>query len=113
MVLAGSCDFGRAMTLVSASSVQVGSCVQSITGREEVVASEQVEGYGIYTIVTKASLVVVNGIVASPFAGNHAAANAYYNIHRAVYEVAPWLLQMQWLKNANVAFGAIVDSFSA
>ena len=92
MVLAGSCDFTHDMALVNAASLQVGSCVQSITGREEVVASEQVEGHGIYIIVTKASLVVVNGIVASP-------------LHR--------LLRMQWVMNANVAFGAIVDFFSA
>ena len=49
---------------------------------------------GVYTIVTDKSddLVVVNGIVASPFAVNHAVANAVYNVHRVFYSVAPKLV---------------------
>ena len=49
---------------------------------------------GVYTIVTDKAddLVVVNGIVASPFAVNHAVANAVYNVHRVLYGVAPKLV---------------------
>ena len=49
---------------------------------------------GVYTIVTDKAddLVIVNGIVASPFAVNHAVANAVYNVHRVLYSVAPKLV---------------------
>ena len=112
MILAGACNAALPLALIKAEDVKVGSCVQSVDGREEVVSHELVQGFGIYTFITQENLVVVNGIVASPFADNHAVATAFYNIHRAIYVVAPSLLQSDWVKKATLAFGSIVFSFS-
>jgi predicted extracellular nuclease len=98
-------------SLAQASSVQVGSCVQTVTGAEKVSAISEVQGQGVYSVVTKEAMVVVNGIVASPFARNHAAAHAWYNIVRAVYSVAPAMFQNNWVKNANLLFGNVAASF--
>jgi hypothetical protein len=58
---------------------------------EKVSAVETVRGQGLYTIVTKDEYLVVNGIIASPFAYNHMVANLFYNIHRFVYAFVPTL----------------------
>ena len=45
-----------------------------------------IPGHGIYTIITMERLLVVNGIVATPFGGiNPTLANMYYNLHRLMY----------------------------
>jgi hypothetical protein len=76
--------------LVTAASLKVGNCIQTVAGDDEVVSNVQVAGKGVYTVVTKEDgLLIINGIVASPFAVNHAVGNAYYMLHRAIYSVAP------------------------
>ena len=62
---------------------------------------ETVQGKGLYTVVTKEEYVVVNGIIASPFAANHMLANLYYNLHRFVYSSAPSFLTYPALYFAN------------
>ena len=62
---------------------------------------ETVHGKGLYTVVTKEEYVVVNGIIASPFAANHMLANLYYNFHRLVYASAPSFLSNPSLHLAN------------
>jgi hypothetical protein len=68
---------------------------------EEVSGVETVQGQGLYTIVTGEEYVVVNGIIASPFAFNHMVANFYYNIHRFVYACVPVLLTSRVFRSAN------------
>jgi len=42
-----------------------------------------VAGKGVYTAIPMVDLLVVNGIVATPFGGvNPTLANVYYNLHR-------------------------------
>jgi hypothetical protein len=69
---------------------------------------DYITGKGIYTVVTVNEFVVVNGIIASPFAGNHAAANAFYNIHRLLFSTVPWLLDLNVVKRANEIFGMLI-----
>jgi hypothetical protein len=45
--------------------------------------------------------VVVNGIIASPFAVNHMMANMYYDMHRFLYSSAPVLLNISLLRSMN------------
>jgi len=85
---AGACSLAS-LPLARAADVQVGDCVQTTEGVSRVVSNNVVSDEGIYTIVTNADFVVVNGVVASPFAVNHAVANFMYGIHRMVYAVAP------------------------
>ena len=97
-------------SLMAASAVQAGDCLRTVDGAEKVVSVSVVDGQGVYSLVTKEEFVVVNGVVASPFAGNHAAAHAFYNIHRLLYTLAPAVLAADWMKKANEVFGAIAHS---
>ena len=82
---AGACG-STSLPYASASSVVVGDCVQTVTGRERVVSVSTVEGKGIYTVIATEELLVVNGIVATPYGGvNPTLADMYYNIHRCIY----------------------------
>jgi Hint module len=84
---AGICDSdsssdSKRLPLKSAKDVSVGECVMTVSGSEKVVESYTVSGYGIYTVVSMEEFIVVNGIIASPFAISHTFANIYYNLHR-------------------------------
>jgi hypothetical protein len=68
---------------------------------EEVSAVETAQGQGLHTIITKDEYIVVNGIIASPFAYNHMVANLYYNIYRIVYACVPGLLTSTALRSAD------------
>ena len=82
---AGACVL-PSLPLVAAASIAVGDCVQTVSGREHVVSVGKVEARGIYTIIAIEELIVVNGIVATPFGGvNPTLANVYYNLHRLAY----------------------------
>ena len=88
MLPVGACALST-LPLVAAGQVTVGDCVQTVSGREQVVFVEQVEGKGIYTVIAMEELIVVDGIVATPFGGiNPTLANWYYNLHRLVYTLA-------------------------
>jgi Hint module len=89
IIPAGSCGSLAFLPLVYASKVRVGDCIMTVSGEVAVSAVETVQGEGLYTIVTKAEYLVVNGIIASPFAFNHVAANLFYNIHRFFYASIP------------------------
>ena len=65
---AGACALST-LPLVAAGRVVMGDCIQTVDGREQVVSVSQVEGKGIYTIIAMEELIVVNGIVATPYGG--------------------------------------------
>ena len=82
---AGACALST-LPLVAARQVTVGDCVQTVSGRELVVSVGQIEGKGIYTVIAMEELIVVNGIIATPYGGvNPTLANIYYNMHRLAY----------------------------
>ena len=87
MLPVGACSTpSAALPMRAASQIAVGDCVQTVSGREQVVSVNKVEGQGIYTIIAMEELIVVNGIVATPFGGvNPTLANIYYNLHRLAY----------------------------
>jgi Hint module len=101
IIPAGPCDSIVSLPLLYASEVRVGDCVLTVSGKETVSAVEIVLGEGLYTIVTGAEFLVVNGIVVSPFGVNHVAANLFYNIHRLLYVAAPSVLKWSRIISAN------------
>ena len=101
IILAGPCHLSGSLPLTYASSVSVGGCVMTVSGRDMVSTVKTVQGKGLYTIVTKEEYVVVNGIIASPFAVNHMLANLYYNVHRLVHASAPSILHNPLLHFTN------------
>ena len=99
-----SCDG----SLVHAKSA---ACLRTVNGDEAVTSIESFKANGIYSAVTLDNeFLVVDGVVASPFALAHGLVNAYYNLHRAVYKNFPSLMKMPAVVSANslLASGAVM-----
>lgn len=90
------------LSLVSANKVSVGDCVMTVNGKETVTSSERILEEGIYTIVSGEDLVVVDGIVASPFAMNHFIPNMFYNIHRYLFSIMPSFLSSKMMESVSI-----------
>jgi hypothetical protein len=74
-------------SLVTARSLREGDCVMTKDGEDNVAkATQNVEAGGIYTAVTKNEFLVVDGVVASPFALAHGIAHSLFNRQ----DVARW-----------------------
>lgn len=98
---AGACGSSSPLPLKHASLVTVNDCVMTVAGEERVSSAGAIMSEGLSTIVTKEEFVIVNGIIASPFAYNHVAGNLYYHLHRFLYDAAPQLLQSPLLRTFN------------
>ena len=98
---AGACGTSSSLPLKYASQVSVNECVMTSTGEEKVSSVGMVRTEGAYTLVVKEEFIIVNGIIASPFAFNHIAGNLFYHIHRFLYSAAPWLLSSPLLHSSN------------
>ena len=110
---AGACALST-LPYVAASAVVVGDCVQTVSGREQVVSIGNVEGKGIYTVIAMEELIVVNGIVATPYGGvNPTLANIYYNLHRLMYAYAPSMMSKNWVQTATEMLWGDLSALSA
>lgn len=113
LVMAGACDNIMSMKLIRAEDVPSGSCLATSEGSTEVTAAHMTKGYGVYSVVTSHAdgLLVVNGFKASSFAINHLVVNAYYHVHRALYQFAPFLVKGMTSVSATLgALGATIAS---
>lgn len=95
-------------SLAYAGSLKTGSCLRTIDGDEMISTLSITVAKGIYTAVTKNEFLVVGGVVVSPFAVAHSITHAYYNIHRALYEMAPSAVKSPYLIAANALMGSAV-----
>jgi hypothetical protein len=102
--VAASCGVDAVFTVIAAKEVAVNSCVMTVNGQSAVVSNNKVAGAGIYTIVTNEEYVVVNGVVASPFAVSHAAGNTFYNVYRAMYNYVPGLFKSSLFQTFHATF---------
>ena len=110
---AGACAT-QTLPMASADQVVVGDCVETASGREQVVSVGKVEGKGIYTVIAMEELIVVNGIVATPFGGvNPTVANIYYNMHRLMYAYAPGVMSKNWVQTATEMLWGDLSAFNA
>lgn len=98
-------------SLAYAASLVVGDCLRTVDGDEAVTAVSMAMAEGIYTAVTTNEFIVVNGIVASPFAVSHSLANAYYNAHRIVAQVFPSALKSPLVFAANAFLTGLTGAF--
>jgi len=92
LVMAGMCGEDKTLrSLKRARDVAVGECVIAVSGEDKVVSSKEVEGNGVYSVVTAegSGYIVVNGIVSSSFAHYHMLPNLYYHFHRAMHKMLP------------------------
>jgi len=112
LILSGAC--GTELGLIAAASVKESFCVRTVSGEEIVSEIKRSYGEGVFTVVTlDQGLIVVNGFVASSFSSNHHVANAFYNIHRALYLIAPSLATVNILLAPVKAFGDVIASIFA
>jgi hypothetical protein len=106
IIPSGPCLSPKRLPLVSVAEVTIGSCLQSIYGRQKVVSIDMVSGLGVYTVVTSKAYLVVNNIIASPFAISHAIGTSFYSfvhsiglleLHRKLsYQLWSVLLFLVW-----------------
>jgi hypothetical protein len=67
-------------SLVTARSLKTGDCLMTANGEDTVAkVTMNVEAGGIYTAVTKNEFLVVDGVVASPFALAHGVAHSFFD----------------------------------
>jgi hypothetical protein len=88
-----------------AKNLKIGDCLRTVDGDDQISSVSNTKTTGLYTAVTTNEFLVVNGVIASPFAVAHTPTHAFYNIHRALYAVAPGLLQQKSLVSANALLG--------
>ncbi len=105
--VAASCGADAVFTVTAAKDVAVESCVMTVDGQSSVVSNNKVAGTGIYTIVTNEEYVVVNGVVASPFAASHAMGNTFYNVYRAMYNYVPGLFKSSVFQTFHSTFATV------
>lgn len=106
LVLGGACS---SLSLVQAGSLKAGQCIQTVAGEEAVVSVSNIVSAGIYTVVTKYDgLLVVNGVVASPFAVNHLVANAFYGIVRTVNSLFPAIAKSAVARHSLQTLGELI-----
>lgn len=99
--------------LAYAGSLAVGDCLRTADGNGAMAAMAMAQAEGAYTAVTTNKFIVVNGIVASPFAVSHGLASSYYTLHRALAKVFPSALMSPFLAAANaLVAGAFFASSS-
>jgi len=116
MVPAGPCDFDSKgidntieLPLVTALQAEVGFCVYNLEGSiERIVSNRRVRGEGIYSLVTQEEMVVVGGIVASPFAFSHSVPSAFYDFYRFGYIIVPQLLKSRSFVSAHQIFAEFI-----
>mmetsp|Transcript_16411 Transcript_16411/g.38016 ORF Transcript_16411/g.38016 Transcript_16411/m.38016 type:complete len:263 (-) Transcript_16411:315-1103(-) len=78
------CDGSLAYT----KDLRTGDCLATKDGEEAVRSVAPAASKALpYSAVTLNEYLVVGGVVASPFAVNHAAVNMYYAVHRALYRM--------------------------
>jgi hypothetical protein len=94
-------------SLVYAGSLAVGDCLRTVDGDEAVTAVSMTTAEGIYTAVTNNEFLVVNGIVASPFAVSHSLVSAFYSVHRFVAKVFPSALKSPLALAVNAVLPAV------
>lgn len=90
----------------------MGTCLSTSTttgnGQERVVATETIQSSGYYTIVTENEFLVINGVVASPFAVSHSVANAYYTLYRTLFAYLPTVLKSDFFIDAHSILSGMV-----
>ncbi len=80
--------------LIQAGSITTDHCVFTAEGLERVLSIEKVQGRGVYTVVTEAPFILVNGIITSPFEYNHILGSRIHSFFHFVrtHIISLWLL---------------------
>ena len=127
LILAGACrtngdtgdNFFSSEKLVPtrSSSLLLGDCLLTTQGLSRIVALEEAYGIGHYTIITSGTqeFIVVNGIIASPFAVSHEIGNWIYTPYRVLYATSwgAWLMKSWSFKQIHALMSdALAEVYS-
>ena len=96
-------------TLKPTSKVRIGQCLLTTTGQEEVIRLYRTYERGIYTAITLEEFIIVNDIIASPYAVSHIIGHSFYHIPRMLYSLFPSLWRSDWVSRA---VPRVLDEFS-
>jgi len=91
--------------LAYAGGLKAGNCLMTVDGDESVKSVARVAAKGLHTAVTENEFLVVNGVVASPFAVAHGITHAFYGLHRALYKLVPSFMKSPAVVTANALLG--------
>jgi len=73
--------------LIKANNIELNNIIITVDGYESITDKNITYEYGIYTVVTTGDYIVVNNIIASPFAISHLLGNFYYQLHKIIYNI--------------------------
>merc|ERR1711988_1545172 len=98
--------------LLPAISLTTGSCILTSEGPEEIIDIDSEDGFGVYSAVTYEadSLLVVNKVIASPFAVTHKLMDILYRPLRLVNYLSPELVASQNCMAMISGLGALLMS---
>lgn len=100
----------KSFELSKAIDIEINDIIITVDGNEIVTAKEIISENGIYTVVTNEDYIVVNNIIASPFAISHLLPSFYYQIHKIVYNINPKLLETVGFNKFNKTSIKVFDN---
>jgi hypothetical protein len=118
LIFAATCNSAAHIAsyqLTQAKDVRIGDCLlQPHWNSLGVVSISVTVGRGAYTVITDNEYMIVNGFIASPYAVNHAVANLYYSLYRALCKLLPAAVMKHfWLREANEFLGLIAGKITS
>lgn len=100
------------LSLIRADELKMGNCVLTVKGKSIIQELSIIQGRGIATVITIEEYLVVNGIIASPFASNHAAGRFFYKLLELIDGILPSKLFLNKSVNTYSAFLNFFMEFS-
>jgi len=87
--------------VIFAEKIEINDIVKTVNGNEQITSIEIVEEEGIYTVITLEEYIVVDNIIASPYAIFHLLGNIYYSLHKNLYSINPKIIDSPYFKKFN------------
>jgi len=91
----------NSFNVIFAEKIEVNDIIKSVDGNEQITSIEIIEDEGVYTVVTLEEYIVVDNIIASPYAVFelfHLLGNIYYSLHKNLYRLNPTIINSSYFK---------------
>jgi hypothetical protein len=89
------------LKLIQANDIELNNIIITVDGFEFITDINISYENGIYTVVTTNDYIVVNNIIASPFAISHIVPSFYYLLHKIIYNIDSNLLESESFQSFN------------
>ena len=97
--------------LTQAQNIKINDTIITIDGFETITDINISYDNGIYTVVTSNDYIVVNNIVASPFAISHFLPSFYYLLHKIIFNIDPNILNSSTFTSFNYNSNLLFNKF--